>query len=453
MLGITRLVHSFAYMNNIDNDNKMEKIVSLCKRRGFVYPGSEIYGGLSGTWDYGPYGFYLKRNIMNAWFKRFVESRDNMYPIETTILMNQKVWEASEHVAGFTDPLAKCEKCKKRYRADQLEKNECPSCGGVLSEERAFNLMFTTHAGAVADEASQVHLRPETAQGMFVNFKNIIDSLHPRLPFGLAQVGRSFRNEISPRDFLFRTREFDIMEFEYFVRANEWDSAFAMWKEEMWKWITDDLQLDKSHVNELEVPENDRAHYSKRTVDFEYDYPFGKKELYGLAYRGDFDLRKHQEFGGTSLEYRDEENGETFLPHVIEPTFGLERTVLAVLAESYREDEMGGERRTYLALPVHLAPVKVAVFPLLRNKPDLVKKAREIYDELKTKSRNLTAVFDDNGNIGKRYRRQDEIGTPFCVTVDFNSLEDDTVTVRKRDTGEQERVAVGELTEYIKKDI
>ena len=429
----------------------MEKIVSLCKRRGFIYPGSDIYGGLSGTFDYGPLGVELKNNIKNLWWKTFVETREDMYGVDASILMNAKVWEASGHTgAGFTDPLVECGKCKRRFRADTLpnESGKCPECGGILGGERKFNLMFQTNIGASEDEASRIYLRPETAQGMFVNFKNVLDSFHPKLPFGLAQIGKAFRNEIAPRDFLFRSREFEQMEIEYFVREEDWKKHFENWKEEMELWIkTIGLSSEKVHV--LEVPNEDRAHYSKRTIDFEFDFPFGKKELYGLAYRTDFDLKNHSSASGIDLVYFDEETKERFTPHVIEPTFGVDRTVLAVLLESYREDEMGGDGRVYLALPHVLAPVKVAVFPLLKNKPELVSKAGEVYKTLKKEIPQIS--FDDNGNIGKRYRRQDEIGTPFCVTIDFETLENDTITIRSRDSGEQERVSLDVLEERFMK--
>jgi len=430
--------------------NLMEKIVSLCKRRGFIYPGSEIYGGLAGTWDYGPLGVELKNNIRDLWWKTFVSSRDNMYGIDSALLMNPKVWEASGHVGGFNDPMVECGKCKRRFREDQLEdRKKCPECDGKLDETRQFNMMFKTHVGPVEDAASISYLRPETAQGMFVNFKNVIDSFHPKLPFGIAQVGKAFRNEIAPRDFLFRAREFEIMEFEYFIRGEEWEEQFAYWQKEMMRWV-EMVGIAGKHVQEIKVPEDELAHYSKRTTDLYFDFPFGQKELYGLAYRTDFDLKNHSMFSGQRLEYT-EEGAEPITPHVIEPTFGLDRTLLAVLTSAYTEDTMGDESRVYLKFKPSVAPVKIAVFPLLKNKPQLVEKAREIYAMLKKEFG--AVVFDDNGNIGKRYRRQDEIGTPFCITVDFDSLEKGDVTVRDRDTGKQERVARGELTGFLKKTI
>lgn len=396
----------------MENKNKMEKIISLAKRRGFVYPSSEIYGGLAGVWDYGPLGAELMHNIKELWWKKFVGGRDDMYGIASSIIAPEQVWAASGHLVNFTDPL----------------------------EGGKFNTMFRSKIGALKEETSDIYLRPELAQGMFVNFKNIVDSFHPKMPFGIAQIGRCFRNEISPRDFLFRVREFDLMEFEYFLREEDWEKYFGYWKKEMWDWI-DKVGINKKNVHELEVPPAERAHYSKRTVDFEYDFSFGKKELYGLAYRTDFDLKNHK------LDYYDEETKKTFIPHVIEPTFGVGRTLLAVLDSAYTEDELGGEKRIFLKFKPALAPVKAAIFPLLKNKPALVKKAREVYESIKKEI--PETIWDDNGNIGKRYRRQDEIGTPHCVTVDFETLENNTVTVRDRDTGKQERTEIKMLVDFI----
>ena len=437
-------------LNNQLISNGMEKIVALCKRRGFIYQGSEIYGGLAGTWDYGPYGVALKENIKRLWWKRFVDDREDMYPVDAAILMRQETWEASGHVSGFTDPLVECAKCKHRFRADQLENTQkCPDCGGELSVPRKFNMMFKTHVGAEEGENAVSYLRPETAQGMFANFKNIVDSFHPKLPFGMAQIGKAFRNEIAPRDFLFRAREFEQMEIEYFVKPADWERAFKEFQSET-KAFFSELGLPDKNVYELEVPDGERAHYSKRTIDFEFNYPFGKKELSGLAYRTDFDLSAHAKLSTADLSYFDEETKERFVAHCIEPSFGVDRLVLALFSSAYTEDEMGGEPRSYLKLTPTVAPVKVAVFPLLKNKPKLVEKAREVYQTLK---KEFGAVeFDDNGNIGKRYRRQDEIGTPFCITVDFDTIEkDETVTVRDRDSGKQERVAVSELISHLSK--
>lgn len=432
-------------------ETSMEKIVSLCKRRGFVYQGSEIYGGLAGTWDYGPMGVELKNNVKQLWWRTFVQERDDMYGMDAAILMHSRVWEASGHVSGFSDPLVECTKCKKRFREDHLEdKTKCPECGGALGEMRQFNMMFKTHVGATEDAESVSYLRPETAGGMFVNFKNIMDSFHPKLPFGMAQIGKAFRNEIAPRDFTFRAREFEQMEIEYFVDPRDEkkvnDSFESLFQEQM-KFL-ERMGLSKEKLHKIEVPESDRAHYSKRSVDTEYDFPFGQKELLGLAYRTDFDLKAHAEKSTVDLSYYDEATKERFIPHCIEPTFGVDRLVLAVLSDAYTEDELGGEVRTYLRLPAEIAPVRAAVFPLLKNKPELVAKAREVYTALKKRIPNI--MWDDNGNIGKRYRRQDEIGTPYCITVDFDTLGEkpelqDTVTVRSRDTGAQQRIPISEL--------
>ncbi len=423
----------------------MEKIVSLCKRRGFVFQGSEIYGGLAGTYDYGPMGVLLKENIKALWLKMFRDTRDDMYALDAAILMNPKAWEASGHLSGFADPLVECAKCHHRFRVDHVDSSKCPDCGGELGEARAFNMMFKTHAGAAGDESTAVYLRPETAGGIFVNFKNVTDSFHPKLPFGIAQIGKAFRNEIAPRDFIFRLRELEQMEVEYFVRPNEWEAAFEEWRSIMHEFAKD---MGIAKIHELEVADGDRAHYSKRTIDFEFEYPFGRKELWGLAYRTDFDLKAHQDASGVNLEYQDEEAKEKVLPHVIEPSLGVDRTVLAVLASAYVEDELGGETRTYLKLNPKIAPVKAMVSPLLKNKPELVEKAREVRAELKKV--HTAIAWDDNGNIGKRYRRQDEIGTPFCVTIDFDTLGENpellgTVTLRHRDTGEQERLSVNDV--------
>jgi glycyl-tRNA synthetase len=424
---------------------KLEDIVSLCKRRGFIFPGSDVYGGLSGTWDYGPLGVQLKRNVMSLWWKMFVDDADNMFGVDAAILMNQKVWQASGHVDTFTDPLVECSNCHARHRADKLDDpNKCPACGktGTFGEPKQFNMMFKTSVGPVADENSISYLRPETAQGIFTNFKNVVDTLYPDLPFGIAQQGKAFRNEISPRDFVFRSREFEQMEIEYFVSPDTWETAFEDWIKKVHAWC-EALGLPAESVHELEVPEDDRAHYSKRTVDFEFGFPIGREELLGLAYRTDFDLGNIQRVSGKSMEYRPKDGSKPFVPHVIEPSFGLERAIMAVLTAAYTEDEVNGEKRTYLKLPTHLAPVKVAVSPLLKNKPELVAKAKEVYDALKKEFGNV--MWDDNGNIGKRYRRQDEIGTPYCVTVDFDTLDDNTVTVRNRDTTDQVRVDIMEL--------
>jgi glycyl-tRNA synthetase len=431
----------------------LEDIVSLCKRRGFIFPGSDVYGGLSGTWDYGPLGVALKKNILNLWWKMFVDDADNMYGVDAAILMNQKVWQASGHVDTFTDPLVECSNCKGRFRADKLDDpNKCPSCGktGTFGEARQFNMMFKTNVGPVMDENSISYLRPETAQGIFTNFKNVVDTFYPDVPFGIAQQGKAFRNEISPRDFVFRSREFEQMEIEYFVHPHYWEKEFEYWVAKVHEWC-DAIGLPKESVHELEVPDEDRAHYSKRTIDFEFDYPIGREELLGLAYRTDFDLTNIERVAGRSMEYRPKDGSAPYVPHVIEPSFGVERAVMAVLTAAYQEDEQNGEKRIFLKLPAHLAPVKVAVSPLLKNKPELVAKAREVYESLKKEFG--AVMWDDNGNIGKRYRRQDEIGTPYCVVIDFETLEGktkDTVTIRNRDTTKQERVGISGLAGFIR---
>lgn len=428
---------------NIRNE-KMEAIVSLAKRRGFIYQGSEIYGGLSGTWDYGPLGVTLKRNIMNQWWKMFVQDRDDMYGVDAAILMNQRVWQASGHTDTFTDPMITCSNCHSRFVANKTDLNKCPTCGkeGIFGEPTKFNMMFKTHVGPVDDESSISYLRPETAQGIFTNYKNVIDSFHPDLPFGIGQQGKAFRNEISPRDFIFRTREFEQMEIEYFVHPEKWEESFEMWRKLVWDWCNA-IGLPVESVHELDVPDEDRAHYSKRTIDFEFDFPIGRQELLGLAYRTDFDLGNIQRVAGKSMEYNVKGTNDKFIPHVIEPSFGVERTVMAVLSSAYVEDEVNGEKRVVLKLRPELAPYLYSVSPLLKNKPELVDKAREVYSSLKKK--HGAVIWDDNGNIGKRYRRQDEIGTPYCVVIDFDTLENNTVTIRDRDTTEQKRVAIDDL--------
>lgn len=449
----------------------MEKIVSLCKRRGFVYPGSEIYGGLANSFDYGPLGVELKNNIKQLWWKRFVQQRDDVVGIDAALVMNTKVWEASGHVATFSDPLVEDTKTNERYRLDHLleeagvnvtgmgldamaakikELNLKSPKGNPLGNPKKFNLMLKTFLGPAEDAANVAYFRPETAQAMFVQFKNVLNTTRKTLPFGIAQSGHAFRNEITPGNFIFRTREFEQMEIEYFIPVpktdDDWNKYFEEWKQAMIDWMQNDLGLSMTRVHELEVPKEDRAHYSKRTLDFEYEFPFGTKELYGLAYRTDFDLQNHQKASGENLEYSDPQTNEKFIPHVIEPTWGVNRSILAVLCEHYREEGEGDSKRVYLALPPKLAPFKAAVFPLLKNKPELVAKARGIYKDL---SEHFNVSWDDRGNVGKRYYSQDEIGTPFGVTVDFDTLEDDMVTIRHRDTTEQERIKIDDLVAKI----
>jgi len=439
--------------------SKIEEIASLAKRRGFIFPGSDIYGGMAGTWDFGPLGVMLKNNIMHEWWHFWVEKRDDIYGVDAAIIMNPKTWQASGHVDTFSDPLVECGDCHGRFRADKLGKTaeghdlssqitqkellaagiKCPTCGKCnWGEVRQFNMMFTTHVGPVSDDTSIAYLRPETAQGIFTNYKNVVDTIYPNIPFGIAQQGKAFRNEISPRDYILRDRECSQMEIEYFVHPDNWAEIFETMLQENHDFLENVIHLDPAKIHDYEVPAEDRAHYSKRTVDIEFDYPGGREELMGLAYRTDFDLQNIARASGKSMEYRDKNTGETFVPHVIEPSIGVERLLLAVLSNAYTEDEIGGEKRTVLKLPENLAPYKFCVSPLLKNKPELVEKAREVYQLLKEKYTFVT--WDDSGNIGKRYRKQDEIGTPKCVVIDFDTLNDNTVTVRDRDTAEQIRV-------------
>ncbi len=439
--------------------SKLEDIVSLCKRRGFIFPGSDVYGGMAGTWDFGPLGVALKNKITETWWNFWVEGRDDMFGIDAAIIMNPRTWEASGHVATFADPLVECKECHGRFRADKLGDGisehissddfrklgvKCPTCGKSNWDDiKQFNMMFQTHVGPVVDDGSVAYLRPETAQGIFTNYKNVVDTLYPNLPFGLAQIGKAFRNEISPRDFILRDRECSQMEIEYFVHPDQWEEIFEKFLEQNHYFLEKVMGLPAERIHDLEVEAEDRAHYSKRTVDVEFDYPNGRQELMGLAYRTDFDLGNIQRESGKSMEYRDKNTGEVLVPHVIEPSIGVERLFLAVMSSAYTEDEINGEKRVVLKLPENLAPYRFCVSPLLKNKPELVEKARNIYQTLRKKYINVT--WDDSGNIGKRYRKQDEIGTPKCVVIDFQTLEDNTVTVRDRDTTEQVRVQIEEL--------
>ncbi|MBU1992807.1 MAG: glycine--tRNA ligase [Patescibacteria group bacterium] len=450
----------------------MEKIVSLCKRRGFIYPGSEIYGGLANTWDYGPYGVELKNNIKQYWWQTFVKGREDMVGLDASILMNPKVWEASGHVGNFADPLMDCKECKERLRGDKLieeklgveaaagkslkeiveiikkEGIECPNCGSKdFTKAREFNLMFKTHHGVIEEEAALVYLRPETAQGIFVNFKNIIQTCRQHVPFGIGQIGKAFRNEITPGNFTYRTREFEQMEIEYFIKPGDKKEAkrvFEDWKKRCWDWYIS-LGIKKDNLRFREHNKDELSHYSSMTVDIEYRFPFGWGELMGLADRGQYDLSQHEKFSGADLKYQDPQTNEKYLPAVIEPSFGVERTFLTVLLDAYKEDEVDGESRVVMKFDPKLAPVKVAVLPLMKKDP-LGPKAREIFDMLKDKYR---CEYDDGGSIGKRYRRQDEIGTPYAVTVDFDTIEDETVTLRDRDTTAQKRVKISDLEKVI----
>lgn len=461
--------------------NTFQDIVSLAKRRGFVYPGSEIYGGLANTYDYGPLGVELLRNIKNLWWDYFVTKREDIYGLDSNILMSPKVWEASGHTTSFNDVTLDCKQCNGRIRADHLieeyfqehkkeikveglspkeldsiirkEKIPCPTCGKHnWSPSRTFNLLFQTHIGIVPGEQSLAYLRGEIAQGMFVNFKNVLDTMSPKLPFGLAQSGAAFRNEVTLGKFTFRTLQFNLSEFEYFFdnATDSWEKLYDMWKEHMWNWSVKLLKLNKNNLRWRLHTDEERSHYSTKTEDIEYKFPFGFKELYGLAYRTDFDLKNHQEKSGVDLRYQDPQTGKKFIPHVIEPTFGMDRTFLVLLFDTYRQQTVNGKTRTVLSLPASLAPYKAAVFPLVANKPDLVKKARSVFDLVKDQH---AAAWDERGNIGKRYFAQDEIGTPFCITVDYQSLDDDTVTVRERDSMKQERVKIEKLSNFFEEKL
>jgi glycyl-tRNA synthetase len=451
-----------------------EKVTSLAKRRGFIYPGSEIYGGLANTYDYGPLGVELLRNIRNFWWETFVTKRPDVYGLETSVLMSPKVWEASGHTSSFSDALVDCKNCQNRTRADHLIENhfdkkkegikvegksanqldemilaeeiKCSVCGkSDWTGVREFNLLFETKIGIVPENQSTAYLRGETAQGMFVNFKNVLDTMSPKLPFGLAQSGKAFRNEITMGQQVFRTLEFDLAEFEYFITESEWEKQFESWKQQVEDFALS-LGVAKTKLKWRAHTKDELSHYSKRTEDLEYQFPFGTKEWLAVAYRTDFDLKNHMEKSGVDLRYTDSKTGEKFVPHVIEPTFGLSRTMLVLLTDAYHEEE-GEKSRTVLKLDPKIAPYKVAVFPLLANKPELKQKAKAVFDDLSSR---MAVNWDERGNIGKRYFSQDEIGTPFCVTVDFDSLKDKAVTVRDRDSALQERVSLDKLKEYLK---
>jgi len=423
----------------------MEKVVNLCKRRGFVFPGSEIYGGLGSSLDYGPLGVELKRNVKDAWWRAVVTGRDDVVGIDAALIMHPAVWEASGHLAGFTDPLVDCRNCKQRFRADDLQGTTCPACGGELTEARQFNLMFKTFVGPMEDTAHVAYLRPETAQGIFVNFRNVVETSRLKIPFGIAQIGKSFRNEITPGNFLFRTREFEQMELEFFVRPGDDDSWFEHWREERLRWYTD-LGLSAERLRVRPHGADELAHYAKACCDVEYRFPFGWAELEGIANRTDFDLRRHAEHSGKDLSYFDDERRERFVPYVIEPSAGADRSTLAFLLDAYDEDEVEGEPRIVLRLHPKLAPYKAAVFPLLR-KDGQPERARRIYDALR---RHFPVDYDQAGSIGKRYRRQDEVGTPFGITVDHQTMQDGTVTLRDRDAMSQVRVAEDRVVEELR---
>lgn len=446
-------------MSSMSNSVKMEDIVSLSKRRGFAFQASEIYGGLAGFWDYGPLGVELVNKIKAEWWRATVTTSDNIFGLDGSIIQNPKLWEASGHVAGFTDPLVDCRNCGSRHRADHLaatdstdlnelklllKDKKCPTCGkDDLTEPRTYNMMMKTWVGPVEDESSIAYLRPETAGSIFTNFENVRDTMRARLPFGIAQIGKAFRNEISPRDFLFRVREFEQMELQYFIRPDDQKRTYEDWRQFSWQFLTKNLGIDEGNLQWHEHATNERAHYAAAAHDIYFKYPQGFKELWGTHNRTDFDLGNHQRASGKDLRYFDEETRERFLPYVIESSVGVSRMFLAVLVDAYHEEEINGSKRVVLKLKPELAPYRFAVSPLLKNKPELVDKAREVYQALKAKHGNV--IWDDNGNIGKRYRRQDEIGTPECIVVDFDTLETSTVTVRDRDTTEQRRVAISEL--------
>jgi glycyl-tRNA synthetase len=422
----------------------MEKIVSLCKRRGFIFPSSEIYGGLGSSWDYGPLGTEMKRNIKDAWWRAVVQERDDMVGLDASIIMHPQTWVASGHVESFTDPLVECKSCHVRRRATDLTGNTCPDCGGSLTEPKQFNLMFKTFMGPVEDDASVVYLRPETAQGIFVNFDNILSTSRKKLPFGIAQIGKSFRNEITTGNFIFRTREFEQMEIEYFVKPGTDGEWFNYWVKERFDWYLK-LGIKQGNLRLRQHCDEELAHYAKGCYDIEYLFPMGWAELEGIANRGDFDLLQHAKHSGKSLNYFDEDLGERYVPYVIEPSAGVDRSLLAFLIDAYDEDVADGETRVVLRLHRELAPIKVAVLPLSRNEK-LAPLAREVYAELR---RHFVTHYDDAQSIGRRYRRQDEIGTPFCVTVDFESLEDSQVTIRERDSLAQIRLPVKELVKTL----
>jgi len=422
----------------------MDKVVSLCKRRGFIFPSSEIYGGLASCWDYGPMGVELKRNVRDAWWRTIVHERDDVVGLDTSIMMHPGVWAASGHIDSFTDPLVECKSCHLRWRADQIENQRCPKCGGELTEPRMFNLMFKTFMGPVEEGASTIYLRPETAQGIFVNFENVITTSRKKLPLGIAQIGKSFRNEITPGNFIFRTREFEHMELEYFVKPGTDEKWLDYWVKERFDWYTE-LGIKKENLRLREHGKDELAHYARACFDIEYLFPMGWSELEGIANRGDFDLVQHAKASGRELVYYDAEASERYVPYVIEPSAGVDRSVLAFLIDAYDEEEVEGEKRTVVHLHTSLAPIKVAVLPLSRNEK-LTPLAKDVHKQLCS---SFVTDYDDSQSIGRRYRRQDEIGTPFCVTVDFESLEDKQVTIRDRDSLAQIRVPVAELNKAL----
>jgi glycyl-tRNA synthetase len=439
-------------------ENLMEKIVSLCKRRGFIFPSSEIYGGFSSCYDYGPLGVEMKNNIKKLWWDEMTKKHENIVGLDSAILMSPKVWEASGHLsAGFADVLVECKKCHKRFKADELKGKKCPECGGNLTEPRRFNLMMRTFVGPVEDEASITYLRAETCQGIYMNFENVLNSMRMKIPFGICQIGKAFRNEITPRDFLYRMREFEQMEMQWFCHPKDADRFFDFWLKERLKWL-ESIGLKKENLRYIEVPEKERAHYARRQVDIEYKFPFGWKEIEGVHNRGDWDLSNHSKHSKKDLRYFDDQTKEKYFPFIIETSIGVDRLFFALLCDAYQEIKGGRTKTTkptkevevLLKLDKRIAPVKVAILPLVKNKKELVEKAKEVYQILKS---NFFCQYDEVGSIGRRYRRQDEIGTPYCVTIDFDTLKDNTVTIRDRDTMEQERVKIEELLKILKEKL
>ncbi len=436
----------------------MEKVVSLCKRRGFIFPSSEIYGGFGSCYDFGPLGAEIKNNIKRAWWDEMTKSHDNIAGLDAAILMSPKIWEASGHLtAGFADELVECKECHHRFRKDFLEKDKCPDCGGELTQSKKFNLMMKTFAGPVEDEAAVTYLRAETCQGIYMNYENVLNSMRMKIPFGICQVGKAFRNEINPKDFIYRTREFEQMEMQWFCHEKESDRWFKFWKEERMKWYLN-LGIRKENIRFREHEKDELAHYAKKAVDIEYKFLFGWKEIEGIHDRGDWDLSNHSKYSGKDLSYFDEATKEKYIPHIIETSGGADRSFLAFLIDAFGEvkggrtktTEAAKEEEIVLHLDKKLAPIKVAILPLVKNKEDLVKKSKEIYRLLKL---HFVCQHDEAGSIGRRYRRQDEIGTPFCITVDFDTLKNDDVTVRDRDTMKQKRIKIKELIKFLKENL
>ena len=444
-IGHRRDGHNIYWYIMEEQHGLMDKIVSLCKRRGFIFQSSEIYGGLASTWDYGPLGAELKRNLKNAWWRSNVYERDDVEGLDASILMHPSVWMASGHVASFEDTLVDCKGCKKRFKIEHVTGSKCPECGGELTSPRQFNLMLKTHLGAVEDEGSLSYLRPETAQGIFVNFQNVVSSMRRKVPFGIAQIGKSFRNEVTTGNFTFRSREFEQIEIEYFVKPGTDEEWYEKWVEERFNWYIS-LGIRRENLQKRPHAKDELAHYAKACTDIEYQFPFGWSELEGIANRTDFDLKQHMRLSGKDLQYFDDETSQRYIPYVIEPSGGIDRSMLAFLADSYREEEVKGEKRVSLALHKSLAPIKAAILPLLRNRPEIVKLAKDIADDLRPC---LKVMYDDTASIGRLYRRQDEIGTPYCITVDVDSLSDKKVTVRDRDSMKQDRVGVDKVREYL----